>query len=1001
MVAQLLSVLLLLGASFCLGALPLTRFIVKAIAQIDLTQVGTGNASVAGAFSQAGKKAGIAAVTAEILRGIAPVIAARVFFPEFPALPVAGLVFLVAGRYFIAKGGGVTNATWGVLVYSPAVAFGSGVVGVLVLVLGRLLEEKSAKDDPRPRLWAARIGCLSGPFWVWWFQFSNLELLAALVLAVLLVTINLLQKDDMILSKKIIFYSLKDNLEPNKSGEKAANLALLKSAGFNVAEGFVLPPESLGLPVTNQLHPLNYIHNFPFIVRSSAIGEDSETNSAAGQYKTVGPVNNKEELSKAIKQVGESYWTPEAINYRRQREMPDKGMAVLIQAFINSQVAGVIFSRNPLDGGSQIIIEALPGSGENVVGGRENPVSLVIDISNEAATKNSLEKALKENSILPQEVIEELVKQTREIEACFHGLPQDIEWSWDGEKVWILQSRPITNLRPIWTRTIAAEVIPGAIPPLTWSINRPLTCGVWGDIFKIVLEEKAAGLDFKETATLLGSHAYFNATLLGEIFRMMGLPEQGLEFLLRGQKMGKPPIKKVLPSLPGLWRLARKEMKLDEEFESDRLQIFLPALNSLETPIPPPPPLKRGELEEPLTPPFSRELEEPLTPPFSRGVGGDPLTPPFSRGVGGDPSELLNRIEQIQTWLKPITYYNILGPIGLAIRRSLFKIPEELLPAETAPEIMSIRELEKLAEKLRQATGSENIEETFKQNRELQTEFQQWLESYGYLSEVGTDIAVATWREQPDNFRELLLTMAQKPPTKKEEKTSTASSLSWWNNWRLKQCYNRALVKGQIAEIYGKFLAHLRWSFLAIESYGIEGGILEGEGDIFYLQFTEIKEWIREGKVEGLKEKISQRREQLETDKKRQIPPVVYGNLLPAEKEEVNKDKISEFELKGIPASVGCVEGVVKVCRSVGTSFEEGENPILVVPYTDAGWAPLLLRGKAIIAEVGGQLSHGAIIAREYQIPAVMNVANATNILRDGQRVRVDGYRGIVEIIDN
>ncbi len=991
MVVQLLSVVLLLGASFCLGALPLTRFIVKAIAQIDLTQVGTGNASVAGAFSQGGKKAGIGAVTAEILRGIAPVIAARVFFPEFPALPVAGLIFLVAGRYFIAKGGGVTNATWGVLVYSPAVAFGSGAVGVLVLVLGRLLEKKAEKDSPRPRLWAARIGCLSGPFWVWWFQFSNLELLAALVLAILLVTINLLQKDDMILSKRIIFYSLNEELEPKRSGEKAANLAKLKNAGFNVAEGFVLPPESLGLPVTNQLHPLNYLHQFPFIVRSSAIGEDSDINSAAGQYKTVGPVNNKEELSKAIKRVGESYWTPEAINYRRQREIPDKGMAVLIQALIKSQVAGVTFSRNPLDGGSQVIIEALPGSGENVVGGRENPVSLVIDISNEEATKESLENAFQETSILPIEVIEELVKQAREIEAYFHGLPQDIEWCWDGEKVWVLQSRPITNLRPIWTRTIAAEVIPGAIPPLTWSINRPLTCGVWGEIFKIVLGEEAAGLDFKETATLLGSHAYFNATLLGEIFRMMGLPEQGLEFLLRGQKMGKPPIsrffKGVLPSLPGLWRLVRKEMKLDEEFESDRLQIFLPALNSLESQIAPPPPLKRGELED-------GEKSSSQKPGFLKKPGF------LSGSEKGDPSELLNRIEQIQSWLKPITYYNILGPIGLAIRRSLFQIPEELLPAETAPEIMSIRELEKLAEKLRQARGGENIEETFKQNRELETEFQQWLETYGYLSEVGTDIAVSTWREQPDNFRELLLTMAEKPPTKKAEKTSTASSRSWWLNWRLKQCSRRALVKGKIAEIYGKFLAHLRWSFLAIESYGIEGGILEREGDIFYLQFTEIQEWMREGKVEGLKEKISRRREQLERDKKRQIPAVVYGNLLPAEKEEVNKDKISEFQLKGIPASVGCVEGVVKVCRSVGTSFEEGENPILVVPYTDAGWAALLLRGKAIIAEVGGQLSHGAIIAREYQIPAVMNVANATKILEDGQRVRVDGYRGIVEILE-
>lgn len=954
MVGQLLTALLLLGASFCLGALPLTRFIVKVIAKIDLTKVGTGNASVAGAFSLAGKKAGIAAVTAEILRGIAPVIAARVFCPEFPALPVTGLIFLVAGRYFIAKGGGVTNATWGVLVYSPPVAFGSGVVGVLVLVLGKLL----GKDSDRPRLWAARGGCLSGPLWVWWFHFSNLELLAAVALAVLLVTINLRQKDDMTYSKKNGFLSLNDQLDVNKSGAKAATLAQLKQGGFNVAEGFILQPELLKNPTT---HPLNQLQNpllkFPLIVRSSAIGEDSDTNSAAGQYQSVWPINNEVELKAAIKQVRESYSTPEAINYRQQRQIPDRGMAVLIQPLINSRIAGVMFSRNPLDGGSQVIIEALPGSAANVVGGRSNPVNLVIDISNDQALKNSLEK-LKNNSILAVEIIEKIVNEGRKIEAFFHGLPQDIEWSWDGEKVWILQSRPITNLRPIWTRTIAAEVIPGAIHPLTWSINRPLTCGVWGEIFTLVLGEKAAGLDFKETATLLGSHAYFNATLLGEIFRMMGLPEQGLEFLLRGQKMGKPPFsrffKEVLPSLPGLWRLLRKEMKLDKEFESDRLQIFLPALNNLET--------------------------YPLS---------------------NSPSELLERIEQIQSWLKPMTYYNILGPIGLAIRRSLFQIPEELLPAETAPEIVSIRELEKLAEKLRQTRNGNNLEETFTQNQQLQTEFQQWLETYGYLSEVGTDIAVATWQEQPDNFRELLLTMAKTPVTKKGDKNSVESSLSWWLNWRLTQCYKRALVKGKIAEIYGKLLAHLRWSFLAIEVYGLEAQILEQKGDIFYLEFAEIKAWINQGKDEGLQEKIRQRREQLETDTKRQVPPVVYGNLLPTEKPELNNDKISEFVLKGIPASVGSVEGLVKVCRTMGVNFEEGEKPILVVPYTDAGWAPLLLRGKAIIAEVGGQLSHGAIIAREYQIPAVMNIANATNILRDGQRVRVDGYGGIVEILDN
>ncbi|MDE5084200.1 MAG: PEP-utilizing protein, partial [Trichodesmium sp. St18_bin1] len=405
--------------------------------------------------------------------------------------------------------------------------------------------------------------------------------------------------------------------------------------------------------------------------------------------------------------------------------------------------------------------------------------------------------------ILPPEIIQELVSKAEAIEGFFHGLPQDIEWCWDGEKIWILQSRPITNLRPIWTRTIAAEVIPGAIHPLTWSINRPLTCGVWGEIFTIVLGEKVAKLDFTETATLLGSHAYFNATLLGEIFRMMGLPEQGLEFLLRGQKMGKPPLEKVWSALPGLWRLIQKEMAIDDEFEGDYHQIFVPALQSLEN-------------------------------NFQHN---------FPENSSQFLSELLVQAERIQEWLKPITFYNILGPIGLGIRRSLFGVSEEWLPTDTAPEIVSIRELQRLAVKLKMATKSDvEIEAAFEENQELQWEFQGWLESYGYLSEVGTDIAVATWGEKQDNFRDLLFTMARKG--EREKDNFSVRSLNFWQSWRLGKCTKRARTKGRIAEVYGKLLADLRRTFLAMENYGLEVGIFEQKGDIFYLEFTEVRELI-------------------------------------------------------------------------------------------------------------------------------------------------------------
>ena len=981
------TIALLLAASFSLGALPLTGWAVRVFSRRDLRALGTGNVGVSAAFIHGGKLAGIAAVLAEIARGIAPVLAGRFWFPDAPEIAIALLIPLVAGRYAIARGGGVTNAVWGLLVFSPPMAVSSGIWGLVVWGLA----QRWWGEGDRARLFASRCGCLCTPIWVLVWRQSMPEFLAAAGLAVLLAAINFSQGDDMALSKSEQLFSLDDSLDAAICGDKAAKLSQLKRAGFNVPSGWILSQEAgIGQRASGIGHrgnsdelsiPDAFIQTVKskiqnrMIVRSSAAGEDGDTSSAAGQYQTIGPVFTEAELLDAINRCRQSYWTAEAVAYRRQRQLPDTQMAVLVQPYIDSEFAGVMFSRNPLDGGSQVIIEALPGGAEAVVGGQCTPVHLEIDFS----TPESLEKQLNEfqsNSIIAQSIRAELVKQAQAIEAFFHGVPQDIEWSWDGEKVWILQSRPITNLQPFWTRTIAAEVIPGAIRPLTWSINRPLTCGVWGEIFKVVLGDRAIGLNFNETATLLGSHAYFNATLLGEIFRMMGLPEQGLEFLLRGQKMGKPPLGKILPSLPGLWRLVQRERALNAEFKGDRTSIFLPALQSLQN------------YQLPIT-----NAQCPMPNAQCPMPDHQYLT------------ELLERAEQIQEWLKPITYYNILGPIGLAIRKANLRVDDDWLANDSAPEIASVRALQQLAQKLRQAAVSQpdetvsvaHLAQTFAETPALQADFEKWLDTYGYLSEVGTDIAVPTWREQPEIYQKLLITMAQKAETNLVEKR--AKRLNFSQKWRLDKCQERAIVKNEISEIYARLLAHLRWTFLEIEACGLAMQVFQESGDIFYLEFGEIQQWIRSGASVSFQDTISQRRDRLVADRDRPIPPVVYGNLLPNSQKRAIELATSETNIiQGIPASIGRVEGFVKICRTA--SADLGENAIAVVPYTDAGWAPLLLGATAIIAEVGGQLSHGAIIAREYKIPAVMNISEATTRLRDGQKVRVDGYLGTVELLE-
>ncbi len=943
------AILFFILLSFSLGSLPITRAIVQCLSGKNLAQLGTGNVSVSAAFSEGGTTAGIVAVITEILRGMTPIFLARFWFPQTPALGLVGLIALVAGRYLLTKGGGVTNVTWGFFLYSPIVALTTGAVGYLIWQLGRF---STTLTSTQARLRGVRWGVLTGPIWLGlWHHIQQQpisigEVMAATGLAVELLLINLRQGDDWELYMKQGLLSLDNKLETHRCGEKAARLSQLKGAGFNVLPGWVLPaatPPNISIPQSN----------FPLIVRSSAVGEDSDINSAAGQYETIGPVSNPQELQAAIEQCRQSYMTEAAVNYRRQRQLPEIGMAVLIQPYLQGEVSGVMFSRNPLDGDAKVTIEALPGGAEMVVGGQRTPIHLEIEIENSEAIFTS--------TILPEAILTELVQQAQKIEAFYHGIPQDIEWSWDGEKIWILQSRPITNLRPIWTRTIAAEVIPGVIPPLTWSINRPLTCGVWGEIFTVVLGKQAADLDFKETASLLGSHAYFNATLLGEIFRKMGLPEQGLEFLLRGQKMGKPPLAKVSSSLPGLWRLIQRERKLVKEFERDEQQLFHPALEQL-----------------------NQEYQTQI-------LDSNTLSLP----------QLLERTERIQQLLKPATYYNILGPIGLAIRQAIFRVSQDWLPTQNAPEVASMKALQNLATQLQQIqlNSEHSLQQIFQQNQAIQNQFQYWLETYGYLSEVGTDIAVPTWREQAETFKKLLFNLAKNAPS--ESQKTEVHQLGFLQKWRLSNCEPQTITKGKIAIVYNQLLAHLRWTFLAIENKAITTGVLSQPGDIFYLKYSEIQRWIQGNTTESLLTKVNQRRQQFEQDKTRTVPTVVYGNMLPKSSNSIVTEQNKDKQLTGIPASIGCVEGIIKVCPNLGVNLAENEKLILVVPYTDAGWAPLLLTAKAIISQVGGQLSHGAIIAREYQIPAVMNIPNAMTYFKDGQRVRVDGYQGTVELLEN
>ena len=942
-----------------LGALPLIHWLTLSLTGQDLKRLGTGNISVSAAFYHGGKLAGIFAVLSEAGKGIAVVLLARSFFPTDPVWEIVALIALVIGRYWGGKGAGTTNVMWGIVTHDPISA---GLIVLISAISFTILRDRAAGRNGALVLMTLIIGLrhINDPP----------RIIAVMALSLLLFAIYYKIPDDLDLPSKdgknsamFKFFrgdraivSLDDVLSVKKVGPKAATLSQLKRWGYPVPAGWVLPAGDDPLPLLESASPSE---DNPLIVRSSAVGEDSEESSAAGQYQSISHITNREALRDGILQCQASYHHPTAAQYRRQNQQGESAMAVLVQQQIRGVFSGVAFSRDPINQmDDAVLIEALPGEAATVVSGQATPQQYRVIPDSQPTIEGEGD--------IPESLLQDVATLARELEDRFHGFPQDLEWTFDGEKLWVLQTRPITTLQPIWTRKIAAEVIPGLIRPLTWSINRPLTCGVWGKLFTVVLGDRAKGLKFNETATLHYSRAYFNATLLGKIFRRMGLPPESLEFLTRGAKFTRPSVISTLRNVPGLLRLAMREWRLDNDFAVDQDALFTPTLQELQ--------------EQP-----AKELS---------------------------PQKLLMRIEMILTALHSATYYNILAPLSFSLRKAILKVEDEALDYNGLPEVASSQSLAQIAKDARNLVPMDTIEpmsapSLFAMLAELPDgesileQFQDWLKHYGYLSETATDIAVPRWQENPRPARSLFTQFFfNEQPAHQNSQASQGNQ-----GWKEKNLQQRLNLKAEVAEVYNRLLAHLRWSFLALEGIWLETGLLSEQGELFFLKLSEVRHLVKNDDPK-LREELSQRLRDrqncfAEDEKLPAVPYVVYGNPPERDSVIVSPKLKSQQRWQGIAASSGQAMGRVKVINDLSQPITVNKETIIVVPYTDAGWSVVLTQAGGLISEFGGRLSHGAIIAREYGLPAVMDIPNAVQIFQDGQLVKIDGQTGTVELLED
>jgi pyruvate,water dikinase len=700
-----------------------------------------------------------------------------------------------------------------------------------------------------------------------------------------------------------------------------------------------------------------------YAVRSSGELEDRASFSFAGQFATYLDVQGIEALLDAVHKVWDSANSVFEGAYMKQTGQSDdlKGMGVILQEMIDAAWSGVAFSINPVTGRSETIIEGVRGKGDKLVQEGVTPQRWI--------HHQGTWEPYDQKEAPPLELLQILVRDMPELRKIFRG-DVDVEWAWDGKELWYLQCRRVSTYKfpTIYSNHISREVLPGMIKPLVWSVNNPLVNSAWIRLLSGMLGK----LDVRpeELSEAFYYRAYFNMGTLGALFRMMGLPRDSLESLMgRKDPSGKSSFKpslKTMRYLPSMLIFLLSNLNLGRKFsrklpilnhKTDRLQKELAEMQPADFKC-----LYRRlydltsesaywNIIIPLTMQITNRLLEKKLKKRGADISELEFTRDFPDLLDHDPNMHLDRLRE-------------------AWRR---------FPEEQCRQISTYRDLEALAE------GHPL--------KGFHRDLKGFIARFGHFSESGNDFSYEPWRENPDFLFELVRTSGKTDPSESLEPHPRASTRTI-----PKRAYQRAgryrLYREMISSSYTRTYGLFRNLFLRTGHHLTEKNYLHEAGDVFYLSLEEHEQLLKgmqADKISGIQQKIKRVKEEMHSYRDITLPSVIYGETpppIPAPDETV---------FKGIPTSPGIFTGQVVVVKGYQDFNKDVDGKILVIPFSDVGWTPILSRAAAIVAESGGILSHASIIARELAVPAISSVDHACT-LKDGITARVDGYNGTLSI---
>lgn len=781
--------------------------------------------------------------------------------------------------------------------------------------------------------------------------------------------------------------------------------------------------------------------------------------SFAGQQDTYLNIVGSENLLKAVIDCWSSLWTARAIGYRLRNHVPQSGaaLAVVVQRMVESRVAGVLFTANPLTGlRTQTVIDAAFGLGEALVSGKVEPDHYVVDaVRGQIVSKTLGTKAIaihgqsgggtaeisgdyKTHQALPDAQILELTRLCQQV-AERYGFPQDIEWAWADDRLYLLQSRPITSLFPT-PQGMPAEplkvlfsfgAIQGLLDPVT-----PLG----QDALKVIFATGARLFGIPATSETQTVLVTAGERLWGNFTPVMR-NSVGRKAVYEAVGIIEPTIKQALEEIwddPHL-QPERRGIRLRAILQLAR--VFVPIVANLLVNIASPRArreyiVNQGEqilqkvregsnaisgdrwsrlaLQADLLEQVTRDHLPRVLILFFSGVVGGMASYNFLRMTANGISEkAAGKHEPVKNWSdlvlettrglpnNPTTEMDLaLWAIARAIQHNPIALDE--FQGRTAAELSG-----------RYLSGQ--------MRAEPRGMIEKFLDRYGGRGLAEIDMGRERWQENPTHVMEMLsgylkiedgnrapdVLFARGADEAQRAVDQLAASLGqtrggWFKAHRLRFIARRMRELMSIREspkfFAVRLMAQIRDELLKSGAAFVEAGDLEQADDLFYLSFAEIRRFAKKDPRDW-RSLIAARREGYRREKlRRQIPRLLLSDGR-AFYEGMRAAGEGGKGLTGSPVSPGSAEGQVRVVLDPRqANLQPGE--ILVCPGTDPSWTPLFLSAAGLVMEVGGMMTHGAVVAREYGIPAIVGVDRATQRLQTGQRIRINGSTGQIELLE-